>query len=214
MTWTWKRAVHALRKRINAGDFAVGEDIIDFWVASSEFDPTWHEAMKPLAQQALAEKTVPLQLIQETGHYTQAEFVQAQPDGTMYTTTWLLPRNDVWNVPEGGEVRGEMTMTRGPFASVQSYAALAVDSRFRRVFGWRRLQSPREDGYNLRGRVSLGGELFPAFTSSQLFRHRAEPGAGFGLVDVATLYVSFGDWPTGGYDRPYVTAEHPLPKLA
>lgn len=53
-----------------------------------------------------------------------------------------------------------------------------------RVHGDRTLSSPKEDGYGMRGRVSLGGNSYKAFTSSLLVVGPDEQ-----LVDVGVLYV-------------------------
>ncbi len=51
------------------------------------------------------------------------------------------------------------------------------------VYGVRSMNAPRESGYNMEGRVSVGGKTIRAFTSSQLFWVEGK------LVDVAVLFV-------------------------
>lgn len=83
-----------------------------------------------------------------------------------------------------GEVRFDFD-TRGPWSILTKLEGLAIEKTETgvRVFGWRRLQRPRESGYGHEGHVSVDGETRRAFTSSQLF---LVDGA---LVNVAILYV-------------------------
>jgi len=95
---------------------------------------------------------------------------------------WKLPPNDVWNIPEDTEVRFDYE-TVGPWQVVRSLRALAV-TLDGKVFGNRALSNPRESGYQMEGRVSIGGRKYRAFTSSHLFER--EDGS---LCDVAVLIV-------------------------
>jgi hypothetical protein len=97
---------------------------------------------------------------------------------------WKLPKNDVWNVPDApeNEVRGEFE-TAGPWSLLKSYKALATD-REGRIYGWRSLSHPQEDGYCHRGWVKIKGKSYKAFTSSVLFERPDKS-----LCNVATLYV-------------------------
>lgn len=52
-------------------------------------------------------------------------------------------------------------------------------------FPMRAMSSPREDGYCMRGYVSVGGVKYKAFTSSQLFELPCGK-----LVDVAVIFAS------------------------
>jgi len=84
----------------------------------------------------------------------------------------------------GGESRFEIE-TRGPWHQVSSVRGLAV-THFDDgvvVHGIRSLLNAHESGYDMEGRVSLGGKTYRAFTSSQLFLVNRK------LVNVAILYV-------------------------
>ena len=96
---------------------------------------------------------------------------------------WTLSDNDVWSVPDGlSEIRFEIE-TSGPWSIVKSLRGLAV-TLDGKVFGMRRLIRPRESGYQMEGRVSIGGEKFRAFTSSTLFERPDRS-----LIDVGVLVV-------------------------
>ena len=95
-----------------------------------------------------------------------------------------------------GEVRGELK-TFGPWGIPVSYKALAEYKQFtpeesRRyagesegveVYGERTLTNITQRGYELEGRVSVGGKKYRGFTSSQLFDVDGK------LVSVATIFV-------------------------
>ena len=91
---------------------------------------------------------------------------------------WRIPRNDVWNPPDGvAEVGFEhhgRSKVRG----------LVIDL-LGRVYGPRMLQTPRQEGYCLMGRVSVGGRSVRAFTSTRMFERDDRS-----LIDVAVLIVS------------------------
>jgi hypothetical protein len=109
------------------------------------------------------------------------KFAQAEK----HPGAWKLPDNDIWNLPtEGGEQRFEID-TVGPWQVVKTVRGLAVDYNGR-VFGIRSMHAPKESGYNMEGRVSVGGKKYRAFTSSRLFER---PDGS--LIDVAILYVCF-----------------------
>lgn len=106
---------------------------------------------------------------------------------------WLLPDNDVWNIPpDVDEVHFEIETTGYGWNLITSIRALVITCEFGdfsrplngRVFGVRTLSNPRESGYSHEGRVSLGGRKYRAFTSSRLFER-----ADGSLVDVAVLFV-------------------------
>ena len=92
-----------------------------------------------------------------------------------------------------GEKRGEME-TRGPWGTISRYSAITEAKDFTEVFPtktararfWpaRSLENPRESGYQLEGRVSIGGRKVRAFTASQLFE--LPDGR---LIDVATIFA-------------------------
>lgn len=78
-----------------------------------------------------------------------------------------------------GECRGEMH-TSGPWQLPRSYKALCTSNTFGRdefpiahgplhVYGKRTLTSARQSGYELEGKVIIGGRKYRGFTSSQLF---------------------------------------------
>lgn len=111
--------------------------------------------------------------------------------------SWTLPdENPVWNIPKDeNEIHFEMEFTNNPYHQViRSLKGLAVSCKFgeysqqydRRVYGMRTLLNPKESGYQLEGRVSIGGKKYRAFTSSTLFER--EDGS---LCDVAVLHVCF-----------------------
>jgi len=221
MSWSWKKALHLLRRGINKGE-ATAEELLDFYVQLADHDTNWGAAMQPLVERAYAEGIVPRELIAEIGHYTTAPFAQARQVDPPYGVTWYLPKNPIWNLPLSalrlGELRGEPRYSPGPFASWVGFRALAVDSRMRRVFGLRELQGAHESRHPLEGRVKIGAEAFRAFTSSQMFElpgHRRADARARRLVDVATLHVCFADWPwpSHGYGPSYEDPDHPLPRL-
>jgi hypothetical protein len=84
------------------------------------------------------------------------------------------------------EQRGDIT-TRGPWNTISGFKALCVRQDFDNgdiiIYGYRRLQKIRQGGYELEGRVSIGGKEYTAFTSSHLFE--LENGH---LIDVATIF--------------------------
>jgi hypothetical protein len=108
----------------------------------------------------------------------------------VHAGAWKLPKNDIWSIPpDVGEVRfvhdesahmgfgGELRRV------TRRLTGLAI-TRDGRVFGKRTLMSPKESGYQLEGRVSIGGTKYRAFTSSRLFER--EDGS---LCDVGVLIV-------------------------
>ena len=94
-----------------------------------------------------------------------------------------------------GEKRGEMK-TRGAWSIPVSYRAIVETKDFgeystvtrARFWPARTMHAPRQSGYELEGRVSLGGKKISAFTSSQLFE--LPDGR---LVDCATIFVRLRD---------------------
>jgi hypothetical protein len=94
-----------------------------------------------------------------------------------------------------GEARHEME-TRGMYGGVSKISGLAISKEYEdrygqytetgkgvMVYGKRSLNNPRESGYQMEGRVSIGGKNYSAFTGSQLFFVNGK------LVDVGTLHV-------------------------
>jgi hypothetical protein len=93
-----------------------------------------------------------------------------------------------------GEKRGKL-VTYGPWQLPVSYKAVCTSSLWDKtsgfpvpaqvaVYGIRTLTNVRQDGYELEGRVSIGGKKYSAFTSSQLFE--LPDGR---LIDVATIHA-------------------------
>jgi hypothetical protein len=89
-----------------------------------------------------------------------------------------------------GERRFEIE-TVGPWSIIRKLRGLAVskpkDAGGIIIHGDRSLVSPKESGYQMEGRVSVGGKSYRAFTASQLFRHDGK------LYDFAILYVCDSD---------------------
>ena len=112
------------------------------------------------------------------------KIIQATGDGPGART---LPPNDVWNIPDKvDDVRFDFT-THGLWRIVKSIKGLTMD-RSGRIYGIRTLTNCRESGYQIEGRVSIGGKKHRAFTSSQLFQR-----SNGSLCDVAVLYVCIPD---------------------
>ena len=98
------------------------------------------------------------------------------------TYAWVLPANDIWSVPEGGyDFEYEPS---GAYSTYPRMRGLVMDLDGR-VFGVRALTELRPDGYVSRGRVSIGGEKYPAFTGKRMFHDPSGT-----IVDVAVLLVS------------------------
>ena len=97
---------------------------------------------------------------------------------------------------DAGEMRGEIK-TFGPWHIPISYKALAISCVWREegysrpkdvtVYGLRTLSKPNSSGHELEGKVSLNGQRWRAFTSSQLFELPDKR-----LVNVATVHVCIG----------------------
>ena len=113
------------------------------------------------------------------------KFIECQREGGAY----LITPNDVYYPdPKDGEVRGEIT-SRGPWQIISTYKALAISGRTwenepLKVFGMRTLSGCRESGYDLEGKVSIGGKSYRGFTSSVLFQMPDGK-----LVNVAAIHV-------------------------
>ena len=99
---------------------------------------------------------------------------------------WELEDNPIWCVPkEGHEVRFDVEFIENPFHQViKTISGLVVDLE-RRVYGVRKMHHPKESGYQMEGRVSLGGKKYRAFTGGGTLFVR-EDGS---LIDVASLIV-------------------------
>ena len=110
--------------------------------------------------------------------------------GRYGSTTKVLPDNPIWSLPaDNQDVRFDMTQ-RGPWGIVTSVRGLAVD-REGRIWGIRSMSGVKESGYQLEGKVSLGGKSYTAFTSSIHLRRSPDSPD----VEVATLYVRHGRSP-------------------
>jgi hypothetical protein len=109
-------------------------------------------------------------------------WVQAQKAGGAWR---LPPNNGVWELPtEVDEVRHQTTRWPGAWGHLRSLAGLVMDLDDR-VYGWRKMHELREDGYIMRGRVSVGGKKQRAWTGSTLFERNDGS-----LVDVGVLWIS------------------------
>jgi len=102
--------------------------------------------------------------------------------------------------PEVDEQRGELK-SFGPWHIPVSYKAICMDTLYQKgdygqinpvnktVFGIRTLTNVRQGGYELEGRVSIGGKKYTAFTSSQLFEVDGK------LIDVAVIQARYTPFP-------------------
>jgi len=108
------------------------------------------------------------------------QFVQAE----VLPGAWKLPTNEVWNIPaEGGEERFEIKTTGYGWNLVTDIKGLACTLNGK-IFGYRNMHHPKESGYQMEGKVSIGGKKIRAFTSSRLFER---PDGS--LIDIAILVV-------------------------
>lgn len=99
--------------------------------------------------------------------------------------SWLLSDNDVWSIPKtGGEQRFDVETTGYGWNLLTKLRGLAV-SLDGKVYGMRAMNRPKESGYQQMGRVSIGGRMRKAFTSSKLFER---PDGS--LINVAVFIVS------------------------
>lgn len=99
---------------------------------------------------------------------------------------WKLPSNPVWNVPDGvSEVRFDIEFWPGPHQVIRKLRGLCIDLKGN-VYGERSLSDREQDGYVMRGRVSIGGVKVRAFTGSRMFER---PDGS--LVNVAVLIATF-----------------------
>lgn len=80
--------------------------------------------------------------------------------------------------------------TWGPWNLIYSFKALCVCQSFKgenagdiTIYGYRKLQTPRQSGYEIEGYVSINNKRHSAFTSSHLFE--LENGH---LIDVAIIF--------------------------
>ena len=84
------------------------------------------------------------------------------------------------------EFRFELDLV-GPWQVCRSLRGLVVSMDFgtkgRTIHGWRTMVDCRQSGYDMEGRVSLGGRKYSCFTSSDLFD--IEDGR---CIDVATIF--------------------------
>jgi hypothetical protein len=94
----------------------------------------------------------------------------------------VVPDNDIWNVPDEDQPF-EIEHGRFPFASIIKLRGLAMTPGGK-IFGMRSLTDMREDGYVMRGRVSIEGKKYPAFTTDRIFCNSSGK-----LINVAILYV-------------------------
>ena len=92
--------------------------------------------------------------------------------------------------PGADQQPGEIE-TRGPWNVISKYKAIAIAANFGKhsektkvaIFGPRTLSDPQQSGYQLEGRVSINGDKYTAFTSSQLFEIEGH------LIDVAVIFA-------------------------
>ena len=94
----------------------------------------------------------------------------------------VVPENKIWNVPDEDQTF-EITHGKFPFASIIKLTGLAMTPGGK-IFGMRSLTNMSEDGYVTRGRVSIGGKKYGAFTSDRIFTNKNGK-----LVKVPILYV-------------------------
>ena len=83
--------------------------------------------------------------------------------------SWKLPRNNIWNVPD--EPVNEVPFqyeTQGPWGFIKALRGLVIDLNGC-VYGMRSLSRPKQDGYVMRGYVSIGGKKHRVFTGTKLF---------------------------------------------
>jgi hypothetical protein len=113
-----------------------------------------------------------------------------------YGLDFYWPEDADHNLPidKDGQLHFKVT-TRGPWSLIDSMRALAVETHGHAlsygrertkaitVWGFRSLESPREDGYNYRGRVRVGGRRLKAFTSDQTITYQGK------LTSLAILYA-------------------------
>jgi len=109
--------------------------------------------------------------------------------------TITLKKGEKLTIAQAIELFGSATIdekranisTFGPWGIIAGFKALCVRQDFDNgeitIYGCRRLQKIRQGGYELEGRVSIGGKEYTAFTSSHLFE--LENGH---LIDVATIF--------------------------
>jgi hypothetical protein len=106
---------------------------------------------------------------------------------------WRLPEDAPWRIPDDdegfdvvneGRWMGRVVKIRG--LAITSFDFNEVTSTPARgfVLGYRNLLDPKESGYQIEGRVSIGGKKYSAFTSSRIFERPDRS-----LCDVAVLYV-------------------------
>lgn len=108
------------------------------------------------------------------------DYVQAE----VHPGAWKLEPNDIWNVPDDtNELRHDIETRPGFHQTILKIVGLAIDLDGK-IYGMRSLISPKESGYQMEGRVSIGGKKHRAFTSSKLFER---PDGS--LCDVGVLIV-------------------------
>jgi len=107
-------------------------------------------------------------------------WVQAEQVGG----AWRVPENPLWNPPQEDQALESNAPLWPTWIQPTSLRGLVVDLEGR-IYGVRAMHDLRQDGYAMRGRVSLGGRKFPAFTGSRLFVH---PDGS--LVNVSCLMIS------------------------
>lgn len=118
-------------------------------------------------------------------------FVQCTRPGT-YDACWVIPKdNPVWNLPApSGDLEADQLTfehkTRGNSWHASCYSirglVMTIDGK---LFGMRCLTDIKQDGYSCFGRVSVGGKMYRAFTTSALFRR--EDGA---LISAGVLMLT------------------------
>jgi hypothetical protein len=86
-------------------------------------------------------------------------------------------------IDESGDCRFSITTTGHGWNVITSIRGLVIDFKTREVHGVRTMHHPKESGYQMTGRVSVGGKKVRAFTSSTLLRVNGR------LISVAVLYI-------------------------
>jgi hypothetical protein len=90
-------------------------------------------------------------------------------------------------------IRGEYE-TVGSWSIIRSFSALCITNEYDKTgmftkiastsfFGKRTMSNPRNSGYHLEGRVSIGGKKYSAFTSDILIEVEGK------LISVATIHA-------------------------
>lgn len=130
-----------------------------------------------------------------------ASFVLESEDGDGIVYIWPAGQSFPLAREADGKYHHETRLSPGPWASIIALRGLALEVEHEepryagdqsprtvafRCHGVRSMEAPREDGYDLRGRVRVGGRRARAFTSSILLRLEGK------LESVPILYACKG----------------------